>query len=223
MGIFVTFEGIDGSGKTTAASTVADSLEKMGYSVLLTREPTDAYLGKIVKNIFLDRKEIWHHSMDRKTMATVALFLFSADRTVHLNDISYKLNSFDVVLCDRFIDSTYAYQNVYLTDKGYKNDKSFEDIIFTLNDFILKQANIRVDRTYLFDLKPESALKRLHGRKGKFDGFDGESLNFFNHVRNNYLSLADRFRKRIKKLNASASAENIAEMIIEDIVELIKI
>lgn len=221
MGIFVTFEGIDGSGKSTAASMVKNSLTGMGYKVLLTQEPTDTYLGTVVKNIVLN-KEVRHTSIDKKTLAAVALFLFSADRTVHLNDISSMLSSFDVVLCDRFIDSTYAYQAVYFKNKDSESDKSFEEFIFALNDFVLKQSGMRMDRTYLFDLEPESALKRLRGREGKFDGFDGESLNFFSRVRDNYLSLADRFKDRIKTLDADASAEDVAGIITEDIAELIK-
>ena len=225
MGIFITVEGIDGAGKTTAANMVANSLRGMGYRVLLTREPTDTYLGTVVKNIIVEegfKKNVdlsFLKTLDKKTAAIMALFLFSADRIVHLNEISLKLKDFDVIICDRFIDSTYAYQTVY---SNGKDNKSFEDIILIINDFVLKQKNIDIDRTYLFDLKPEIALKRLNGRAGKFDGFDNESSDFFKHVRINYLFLADRFKSRIKKIDADAPSKDIVGLITKDVIDLIK-
>lgn len=220
MGIFITIEGIDGSGKTTAANITAGSLRQMGYRVLQTSEPTRNPLGEFIKDLVLGRgkSSFLLKELDEKKRALVALFLFSADRTVHLNEISSELNDFDVILCDRFIDSTYAYQAVYSTGK---DGKSFADIILTINDFVLKQMNICIGRTYLFDLEPEAALKRLNGRAGKFDGFDGESLDFFKQVRTNYLFLADRFKSRIKKIDAAAPAKDTAALIVKDIIELI--
>ncbi|MCL4542474.1 MAG: dTMP kinase [Deltaproteobacteria bacterium] len=230
MGIFITVEGIDGAGKTTAANIIACFLRGAGYKVLLTREPTSTCLGTVVKNIITpggSKKtdgSSFFKTLDKKTAAAMALFLFSADRIVHLNEISLKLKDFDVVLCDRFIDSTYAYQAVYLNGKGGKSKggKSPEDIILIIGDFILKQKNIGIDRTYLFDLKPEVALKRLNKRTGKSDGFDSEPLDFFNRVRTNYLYLADRFKGRIKKISAEAPPEEIAGIITKDIISLIK-
>lgn len=223
MGIFITVEGIDGAGKTTAANIIAGSLRGMGYKVLLTREPTGTYLGTVVKNIIVggDSEKnadlSFLKTLDKKTAAAMALFLFSADRIVHLNEISLKLKDFDVIICDRFIDSTYAYQTVY---SNSKDDKSFEDIILIINDFVLKQKNIGIDRTYLFDLKPEVALKRLNGRAGKFDGFDNESLDFFKQVRTHYLFLAGMFKSRIKKIDAAAPSKDIVDLIIKDVIDL---
>ncbi|RZD14881.1 MAG: dTMP kinase [Candidatus Acidulodesulfobacterium ferriphilum] len=224
VGIFITLEGIDGAGKTTAANLIADSLREAGYRVLLTQEPTGTYLGTVVKDIIIGRdfgKNIdlsFLKTSSKKTVSIMALFLFSADRVVHLEEISIKLKDFDVILCDRFIDSTYAYQAAYSSGK---DDKSFEELILTINDFVLGQKNVGISRTYLFDLKPEDALKRLNGRAGKFDGFDSEPLDFFDRVRTNYIYLADRFKSRIKKIDAAAPVKDTANIIIKDIVELI--
>lgn len=229
MGIFITLEGIDGAGKTTAADALAVSLKELGYKVLLTNEPTDGYLGTVIKDVILgvngkllseskEKNGQPDNPPDKKTLAVAALFLFSADRVIHLNEIASKLKDLDIIICDRFVDSTYAYQAVYSTGK---EDRDFEDTILGINDFVLRRENIFIDRTYLFDIEPEAALKRLHGRAGKLDGFDGESLDFFKRVRNNYLYLAEIYKNRIKNIDAAAKPNEVHSLIMEDITAMI--
>ena len=194
MGIFITFEGIDGSGKTTVSKILKARLEKDGYKAMLIKEPTETPLGKFI------RGEILGSGSAGAEDALTALFLFSADRTVHIDEIKAKLNCLDVIICDRFIDSTFAYQAAGLNNTV--EDKHLKNFIFYVSEFILKQKKFSIDRTYLFDLKPETALGRLSGRVGKIDGFDARPLDFFNSVRNNYLFLTEKHKRRIKIIDA---------------------
>ncbi|MHB1661622.1 MAG: dTMP kinase [bacterium] len=218
MGIFITLEGIDGSGKTTVSKILKDRLGIEGYRVALIKEPTETLLGKLIRSEILGagkENPSFMKRLDGKTFAMAALFLFSADRTLHIDEINAKLNDSDIVICDRFIDSTYAYQAAELncSDK----DEELKDFILGVNEFILKQKNFAIDRTYIFDLEPEAAFNRLNGRADKLDGFDGRPPDFFNSVRNNYLYLSEKYKNRIKIIDASGMPENIAGEIADDI------
>jgi dTMP kinase len=214
MGIFITFEGIDGSGKTTVSKILKARLEKDGYKAMLIKEPTETPLGKFI------RGEILGSGSAGAEDALTALFLFSADRTVHIDEIKAKLNCLDVIICDRFIDSTYAYQTAGFNDTG--ENKKLKDFILGVNEFILEQKEFSIDRTYLFDLKPETALSRLNGRADKIDGFDSRPPEFFNSVRNNYLRLSEKYKERIKIIDASAPPENTAKKIEADILKMLE-
>ena len=214
MGIFITFEGIDGSGKTTVSKIINARLEKDGYKAMLIKEPTETPLGKFIRREILGSGSAWAED------ALTALFLFSADRTVHIDEIKEKLNCLDVIICDRFIDSTYAYQAAGLNDTG--ENKKLKDFILGVSEFILEQKKFSIDRTYLFDLKPETALSRLNGRADKIDGFDSRPPVFFNSVRNNYLRLSEKYRERIKIIDASAPLEKIAGEVGVDILKMLE-
>lgn len=228
MGIFITLEGIDGSGKTTLSKLLKGKLETDGYTVALIKEPTETPLGKFIRSEILGADEensslsslMKMKCLDSKTFAMTALFLFSADRTVHIGEIKSKLNDSDVVICDRFIDSTYAYQAAELnyTDK----DRELKDFILRLNEFILNQKNFKIDRTYLLDLKTETALIRLSGRENKIDCFDDRPLDFFNSVRNNYIYLSEKYKNRVKIIDALGMPKNIADEIAGDIKKLVE-
>ena len=216
MGIFITFEGIDGSGKTTVSKIINARLEKDGYKAMLIKEPTETPLGKFI------RREVLGSGFAGAEDALTALFLFSADRTVHIDEIKAKLNCLDVIICDRFIDSTYAYQAAGLAGlKDTGENKKLKDFILGVSEFILEQKKFSIDRTYLFDLKPETALSRLNGRADKIDGFDSRPSGFFNSVRNNYLRLSEKYRERIKVIDASAPIENTAGKIESDILKML--
>lgn len=221
MGIFITLEGIDGSGKTTASGLLKGGLERDGYRVMLIKEPTETLLGRFISSEILGAGKENRFSIkisDRKTLALTALFLFSADRTVHIGEIKADLKDFDVIICDRFTDSTYAYQAAGLDNAD--EDKELKDFILSINEFILRQKNFTIDRTYLFDLKPETALNRLNGRTHKLDGFDSRPRDFFDSVRNNYLYLSELYKNRIKIIDAAGLPEKIAGEVADDIKKL---
>ncbi len=221
MGIFITLEGIDGSGKTTALKLLCSDLAKDGYRVLQTKEPTETLLGKFIRNTVLGTggDASFMKSMDIKTSALAALFLFSADRTAHVDEIIAKLDSFDIIICDRFIDSTYAYQTANSDDA--EGTRDLKEFILTINEFILNRRSFNIARTYLLDLEPKVALSRLSGRVHGFDGFDGRSPDFFNAVREGYLYLSVRHKDRIKIIDASGPSENIVMEILKDLKGLV--
>lgn len=221
MGIFITLEGIDGSGKTTVSKLLCGDLAKDGYRVLPVKEPTETLLGKFIRNAVLGTggDASFIKSIDIKTSALAALFLFSADRTLHIDEIIAKLSGFDIIICDRFIDSTYAYQTADPDDA--EGDLDLKEFILTINEFILNRKNFNIARTYLLDLEPKAALNRLSERVHDLDGFDGRSPDFFNAVREGYLHLSMRYKERIKIIDASGSPENIAMEILKDLKGLV--
>lgn len=188
---------------------------KDGYKITSIKEPTETSLGKLI------RKEVLGSGSAELACNTMAaLFLFSADRAVHIDEIKEKLKYSDIIICDRFIDSTYAYQAAGLNNS--MEDIKLKDFILKVNEFILEQKKFSIDRTYLFDLKPEIALSRLSGRADKIDAFDSLPSVFFKSVRNNYLLLYEKYRNRIKMIDASMSPEDMAENIEADILKILE-
>ena len=165
---FVTFEGIDGAGKTTVSRLVAESLRAKGHRVHLTTEPTKSWLGDAVRRAY-----------DDDVGAVAESFLFLADRAAHLTEIRAHLQKRELVLCDRYADSTYAYQGARL--EGLMNDP----IRF------LQRASepwaLRPDVTILLRIPAELARKRIEGRP-RLIRF--EDLAFLKKVAANYDRLA---------------------------------
>lgn len=142
---FVTFEGIDGSGKTTASRLVADALRERGERVFLTGEPTSHWIGEAVRHAYQD---------DVGPLAET--FLFLADRAVHLAEIRRHLETGEIVLCDRYQDSTYAYQGA-----------RFEGLVERPVPFLMGISDpwlLRPDLTLLLRVPPEVGLHRIAGR-----------------------------------------------------------
>lgn len=165
---FVTFEGIDGSGKTTVSRLVAESLRARGHSVYLTSEPTKTWLGDAVR-----------HAYDGDVGAIAESFLFLADRAAHLTEIRAHLGRRELVLCDRYADSTYAYQGARL-----------EGLVDDPIRFLQRASEswvLRPDLTILLRVRAELARKRIEGRPNlvRF-----EDLAFLRKVAANYDRLA---------------------------------
>ncbi|HEX08732.1 MAG TPA: dTMP kinase, partial [Thermoplasmatales archaeon] len=178
---FVTFEGIDGSGKSTISKEVYDRLKGMGYRVILTFEPTDTELGKIVKKCIEENYD-----------PIVTTFAFIADRIQHVKKIRKWIEENKMVLCDRYVDSTYAYQAVQL-------ENIIENPIRWLKElhdrFILKP-----DLTFLCLLDVDKALERIKGRR-KLISF--ERKDFLKKVQKNYIYLASLEKERFVLLDTS--------------------
>jgi dTMP kinase len=184
---FVTFEGIDGSGKTTVAKLVYKQLQSDGYKVVLTYEPTNTWIGKRVQQCIRTACDPY-----------VTTFTFIADRMEHCKKIQQQLEQGYIVLCDRYAESTYAYQAVQL-------QKRIQNPIFWLKE--LSQNRILTpDITFIFDLDPSLALTRIQHRKQLIPF---ERVAFLEEVRKNYLSLIDG--PRFVKINATQSKEVISE------------
>ena len=190
---FVTFEGIDGSGKSTISKLVYKKLKSEGYDVVLTFEPTDTWIGKQVQKC-----------IETDADPFVTAFTFVADRILHSKQIRQWLNEDKVVLCDRYAESTYAYQGAQLVD-------DVEDPVRWLKE--LSKGRILVpDRTFVFVIDPKVSLARIQGR-GKLVPF--ERLSFLEKVQENYLKLA--VGRRFCKVDATLSKDEIVDICVKDI------
>lgn len=189
-GKFITFEGIDGCGKTSVARAIHDMLKAEANDVVLTQEPTRSWLGDAVKR-----------SMSEDHPALTEAFLFMADRASHTEEISTSLEDGKIVLCDRYADSTICYQAASLVLEGFDGDpfKWLKDIS---DMYVLKP-----DLTILLDLEPEMALERIRSRE-KITKF--EESDFLIKVRENFLRLAE-IEDRIRIVDASLPLKAVAE------------
>lgn len=199
-GIFISIEGGEGSGKTTAINTIAEYFTKKGMNVCVSREPGGIKISEEIRNIILD---VSNTSMTKETET----LLYAAARTQHLSEkIIPALNNGDVVILDRYIDSSFVYQGLS-RGVGIKN-------VEMANYFALDWMP---DLTIFLDVKPEIGLKRIASR-GKLDRLDLESLDFHNKVYEGYLKVCDIYPKRIVKING----EQTKDKVIEDILEVIR-
>ncbi len=194
--LFITLEGIEGVGKSTAVETVASTMISIGKDVLVTREPGGTSIGEQVREILLSRK-------NERITPTTELFLLLAARNQHLQEVvipALKLGK--CVICDRYIDATFAYQGA-----GRK-----------LGDALVSQANGLIpdlaipDLTLLLDATPELGLKRVEMR-GLSDRFEIESKTFFENVRDCYLRRASEQPKRILLVDASRTLGEVTSEI----------
>ena len=194
-GKFITFEGADGSGKTTQIEKIKDYLEKKGERCLLTREPGGSDLGNKIREILL------HYDGEIDSLAE--LLLYMADRAQHVKKIILPaLNSGITVLCDRYTDSSVAYQ-------GYARGLDTERII-RLNE--IATDGLTPDLTIVFDVETETAIKRVGEIK---DRLEQEGTEFHKKLRHGYLELAKRFPGRIKVVNSNLSIEEVFEQVKE--------
>lgn len=200
QGLFITFEGPDGCGKTTQMNLLAQYFEKKGKKVVLTREPGGKGLGEKVREILLN----YNGEVSDKCES----FLFLADRAQNI-DIIVKpaVEKGEIVLCDRHIDSTVAYQ-------GYGRGLDINEINILNN---LATGGKKPDLTFVFDVDVETSMKRVGKEK---DRMESAGIDFHNRVRNGYLELAKQEPTRIKVLDATKTIEEIHEKVIEIIEKL---
>ena len=201
-GLFITFEGVDGCGKTTQLTKIKDYLSNEGFDVIITREPGALDIGQKIRNILL------HY--DGFVSDRCEMFLFLADRSQHIDElIKPSIEEGKIVLCDRYTDSTIAYQ-------GYGRGQDIE---------LLKQLNkiaangISPDLTLLFDVSEEIAQERVGNEK---DRMESSGTAFHQKVRNGYLELQKREPERIKIINANNSIERVFVDTKEIVLKLIQ-
>ena len=179
--IFITFEGGEGTGKTTLIDMLHEDLVALGYQVMKTREPGGSKIAELIRTIILDKENI---EMDYKAEA----MLYAASRRQHLIEvIKPALARGEIVLCDRYVDSSIAYQ-------GYARGLGMDEV-WQLNDYAIDGFLPTI--TILIDIQPEIGLKRIKSNKRSEDRLDLESLAFHQKVREGYLLLAKKFPERI--------------------------
>ena len=206
-GTFITFEGPEGAGKTTIIHMVQQKLIQDGYNIVLTREPGGIRIAEQIREIILNPSNT---EMDARTEA----LLYAAARRQHLVEkVIPELNKGNIVLCDRFIDSSLAYQ-------GNARGIGVEDI-FAINQFAIEQTMPQA--TLYFDIEPEVGLERINnGRKDEINRLDLESLDFHYKVRDGYLSLLSEFPERIRRIDANQSVEKVCAEAYKQIQSILK-
>lgn len=192
-GLFITFEGADGCGKTTQINLLEEYLKNKSYNTITTLEPGGCDIGKQLRQILL------HH--DGYVSPRAEMFMYLADRAQHVDAVIKKnVAENKIVLCDRYIDSSIAYQ-------GYARGGNIEQID-NLNN--LATGSYKPDLTFVFDVESEVAQKRIGKTK---DRLEKEGLEFHKKVRFGYLELAKKYPDRIKVIDSNKSIEEVFEQV----------
>jgi dTMP kinase len=189
-GFFITFEGPEGAGKTTIISMVAEELK----DALVTREPGGIDIAEQIRRVILDKENT---AMDSRTEA----LLYAAARRQHLVEkVKPALEEGKLVLCDRFVDSSLAYQ-------GYARGLGIDEVL-SINQFAIE--NMMPDLTIYFDIEPELGLERINRNRGReVNRLDLEQLEFHHRVREGYHRVIDRFPDRIIKISAAEDVSDV--------------
>ncbi|MHA6260496.1 dTMP kinase [Sporosarcina sp. CAU 1771] len=195
-GLFITFEGPEGAGKTTVIKELFSRLEREGKIVVLTREPGGVKIAEKIREVILDNA---HQEMDSKTEA----LLYAAARRQHLVEVVIPaLRSGAIVLCDRFIDSSLAYQ-------GYARGLDVEEVL-SINQFAIEDT--MPDLTIFFDIDPEKGLARIAANSEREQNrLDNENITFHKKVYEGYQELIRKYPNRIIQVDASLSQEDVTE------------
>ncbi|MEO1925044.1 MAG: dTMP kinase [Gammaproteobacteria bacterium] len=199
--LFITLEGVEGAGKSTLMSYVAEILSNSGKDVLQTREPGGTKTGEQIRNILLNKNNI------TVTDDTELLLMFAA-RAQHISEIILPaLSSGKVVLCDRFTDASYAYQG---GGRGIETSR-----IETLEEWV--QQGLKPNLTLLFDLDVETGLRRA-GNRSEADRFELEEMSFFERIRTCYLQRAKNEAERFRIIDAAQTFDHVKQQ-IQDILK----
>lgn len=190
---FFTFEGIDGSGKSTIIKQVSTQLEKQNYDVITTFEPTDTWLGKYVQQQIKTNADPY-----------VTAFTFISDRIQHSKQIQRWINQGNIVLCDRYQESTYAYQSVQLSNTVANPIKWLQDLS--------KNRILLPDRTFYFRITPQAAISRIQHRD---ELIPFEKRSFLQQVHENYDRICKG--KRFLRLDATKTIPELTKICVDEI------
>ena len=205
--MFITLEGPEGSGKTSAAKKIVSELERLGYQVLFTREPGGTPIAEQIRNVILDKA-------NTKLDARAEALLYAASRRQHLVEkVLPALKEGRIVICDRYIDSSLAYQ-------GGARGLGIDEV---LNINLFATENKFPDLTLLFDLDPEIGLERINLNKNReVNRLDLEKLDFHKKVRKTFLELSKVYQKRYVVIDASQDEVHVSHDSIEAILKRLK-
>ena len=203
-GLFIVFEGGEGTGKTTAIESVYDWIREKGLDCIKTREPGGIKISEEIRQVILDKENV---KMDGRTEA----LLYAAARRQHLVEkVIPALESGYIVLCDRFIDSSLAYQ-------GYARGLGIDEVM-SINEFAI--GEYMPDISILFDLDPKIGLERLNSNNQReVNRLDLEKLDFHEKVREGYNIVYNSNKDRIVKINAEKTKEEVFKDIQNIILE----
>jgi len=195
-GFFITFEGIDGSGKSTQIRNLAKFLEDSGFDIIITREPGGSVGGEEIRNLLLQG------AVDRWSAETEIL-LFTAARRDHLERVILPaLKDGKIVICDRFTDSTRMYQ-------GMRGPK-LRDLVDKLTEEVI---NCDPDLTIIIDIDPEISLRRAKSRKTAEERFEDFGVDLQKKMRSGFIDLSKEFSSRVEVVNGQQSVDELAKEI----------
>jgi dTMP kinase len=206
-GIFITIEGPEGAGKTTIIEMLLEKLESEGYPIMKTREPGGIEISEQIRNVILNKNNT---AMDGRTEA----LLYAAARRQHLVEkVLPAIEQGFIVLCDRFIDSSLAYQ-------GFARGIGMDEV-YSINTFAID--NRMPDATLYFDIDPEIGMKRINDHKGReVNRLDLENLEFHRKVREGYQLLSRKYSNRIIEIDASQPLQKVYEIAEDKIRSIIQ-
>jgi dTMP kinase len=205
-GHFISVEGIDGSGKSTLIQSLAQWLEERDYPVTLTREPGGTPVGEMIRHILLDVDDVEISPMTE-------MLLFAASRAQHVNQvIAPALQKGYIVLCDRYVDSSIAYQGAA---RGLGDDD-----VMTAN--LLAVQAVMPALTLFLDIDPEEAARRQQQRPEGANRMEIESLAFYRQVRKGFYSLQEKYPDRIVRIDGEKSPDAVYSGAIEVVKRLLK-
>ncbi|WP_316572774.1 dTMP kinase [Neobacillus sp. YIM B06451] len=201
-GLFITTEGPEGAGKTTVLGLLDEHLKSKGINTLTTREPGGIDIAEQIRRVILEPDNT---AMDPRTEA----LLYAAARRQHLVEkVKPALEDGTIVLCDRFVDSSLAYQ-------GFARGLGIDEV-YKINEFAIE--TMMPDLTIYFDIAPEEGLARIEKHKGReVNRLDMEELEFHRKVREGYHLLLERFPERIAMIDASLPMEAVFKAALEKI------
>ena len=202
-GKFITFEGPEGSGKTSVIKAVKEYLEQEGYNIITTREPGGSKIAEAIRDIILDKN-------NTEMNPSAEALLFAASRSQHLHEkVIPALEEGKIILCDRFLDSSLAYQ-------GHARGLGIDEV-YAINKFGI--GNHLPDLTVFIDVPPSIGLKRVFETQGrKVDRLDLETIEFHDQVYEGYKKLTTKFEDRFVVIDGV----NPVETVIEDTIQVIK-
>ena len=202
-GLFITFEGTDGSGKTTQIKLLKSFLEEKGYSPVITREPGGTKIGELIRDIILNKE---NSEMSNLT----EMLLYAASRAQHVDEyIRPNLLEGKIVISDRFVDSSIVYQG---------GARKLGDSVVAVNDIAI--GDCIPDATFLLLADADVGFSRVSNRT--LDRIESEGLDYQRLVADAYVQLADKSPQRIQKIDANDTVENIQKTIENIVIDLIK-
>jgi len=205
--LFVTFEGIEGSGKSYQSRKLYKNLKKKNISVILTREPGGTESAEKIRRVILD--DYFHHDSKEKFNKNTDTLLYLAARNEHIeNKIKPAISKKKIIICDRFVDSTFAYQ---VFGNGVN-----KNLVDSVHKYILD--GIKPDLTFILKVKITKALQRLKERKRK-NRYDKFSKNFYNKVQNAFMKIAKKNEKRCFIVDNSNDSYEIENIILRKFIE----
>lgn len=204
-GLFITFEGGEGAGKTTQIAKLAKAFEAAGHRVVVTREPGGSHIANRIRSLILDREMTGLVSL-------AELFLYEASRAQHVAEvIRPALAAGKVVICDRFADSSVVYQGAA---RGIS-----AALVKELNE--IATGGLKPNLTFVMDLDPRIGLARV-GARGILDRMEKEKLSFHKAVRRGYANLVKAEPRRCRRIDASQSRDRIHEQMVEEVSSWLK-